>query len=293
MSSFLIFFVHKTTWLNYRQLTAPLNPLFLVCGSNNPELWWVPYPLHQEEPFHPYLLLQAQHSGDLGWWLYCFQFAEIPKRVENSKDEYLDTLNPGKHCCQLFSETQPLNWALGSFVLESLPFVPYSFYHGQNIYGYHGGFLVCKKLSVSLANCSAVHPWWTSSDVHLLICLLFICRYRFASLPFWVTFGAKLSVRDSLRWLSIQSFLLCLFSWEAAKNEQTKGQLGLHSLNTVLFINKSSEIIQEASEVMPTLGMGLPEEWQCWDYKERRKNKERKKVMAAEEYRVQKYSSKV
>lgn len=42
-------------------------------------------------------------------------------------------------------------------------------------------------------------------------------------------------------------------------NEQTKGQLGLHSLNTILFISISSEVIQEASEVMPTLGMGLPE----------------------------------
>lgn len=184
----------------------------------------------------------------------------IPKQVENSKDEYLDTLNPGKHCCQLFSETHPLNWALGSFVLESLALFLILFDTNKIYLGTMGCFLVCKKLSVSLANCSAVHPWWTSSDVHLLICLLFIYRYRFASLPFWVTFGAKLSVRDSLRWLSIQSFL-CLLSWEAAKNEQTKGQLGLHSLNTVLFINKSSEIIQEASEVMPTLGMGLPEEW--------------------------------
>lgn len=189
--------------------------------------------------------------------------------------------------------THGLNWALGSFVLESLALFLILFDTNKIYLGTMRCFLVCKKLSVSLANCSAVHPWWTSSDVHLLICLLFIFRYRFASLPFWVTFGAKLSVRDSLRWLSIQSFLLCLFSWEEAKNEQTKGQLGLHSLNTVLFINKSSEIIQEASEVMPTLGMGLSEEWWCWDNKERRKNKERKKVMAAEEYRVQKYSSKV
>lgn len=31
----------------------------------------------------------------------------LPNQGGNSKVEYLDTLNPGKQCCQLFSETHP------------------------------------------------------------------------------------------------------------------------------------------------------------------------------------------
>lgn len=34
-------------------------------------------------------------------------FLRLPNQVENSNVEYLDTLNPGTHCCQLFSETHP------------------------------------------------------------------------------------------------------------------------------------------------------------------------------------------
>lgn len=198
------------------------------------------------------------------WDGECFvsSLLRTPNQVGNSKAEYLDTVNPGKHCCQLFRETHPwVELGTGAFCTW-IPSTCSLFFLPQTKYIWvPWGLFWCVRSHLSLLLAALLF----TLDEHplmfiLLICLLFIYRYGFASLPFRVTFGAKLSVRDSLRWLSIQSFLLCLFSWEAVKKEQTKGQLGLHSLNTVLFINISSEAIHEASQVMPTLGMGLPEE---------------------------------
>lgn len=107
----------------------------------------------------------------------------LPNWVESSMVEYQATLNPVKHSCRLFNETgTSMGWKKGglqkgpehSGLLHLNPqhlFIILSC-HSQIIYRYHRDyffFLVHKKLSLSLANCSAIHPWWTSSDVYLFI----------------------------------------------------------------------------------------------------------------------------
>lgn len=262
MSSFWIFFVHESVWFNYRPLTAPLDPLGLISGPDNPWLWVCSLSTSPKGAIPSLFISSVSTLRWPGMVNMLFPFVKTPKPRGKLKGWLSGHAESWKTLLPALQWNSPTGWTEHWGLLHSNPqhlFINL-FATDKISMGNMGIILLCKKLSTLL-----VAALLLTLDEHplmfiFLICLQFIYRYRSASLPFPVTFGAKLSVRDSLRWLSIQTFLLCLFSWEVAKKEQTKGQFRLHSLNTVLFITISSEVIHEASQVMPTLGMGLPEE---------------------------------
>lgn len=142
MSSFWIFFTHESTSFNYRPLTGPLDPLFLVSTPNMPGLWMCSL-LTSPKRTIPSLFVSS--FSTLRWLGMVNVFFPVcwdsQTKWKNQKlDIWTQWILENTAASSLVKLTHRLNWALGHFALQSPALVRYSFYHRQNTYRYHGDF---------------------------------------------------------------------------------------------------------------------------------------------------------
>lgn len=142
MSSFWIFFVHESVWFNYRPLTAPLDPLILISGPDNPWLWACSL---STSPKGAITSLFISSVSTLRWpGMVNMLFPVCQDSQTTWKTQRLNIwthwILENTAASSSVEHTHGLNWALGPFALESPAFVHYSFCRRQNIYGYHGDY---------------------------------------------------------------------------------------------------------------------------------------------------------